>query len=60
VLQRAFDDVFATMDGIDVYRGQAITSMSQTVDALEHQVARSRSYLKRARPERGQSSQANP
>lgn len=49
VLQRAFDDVFATMDSIESYRGQAIANMATTVDALEHQVARSRSYLRRSR-----------
>jgi uncharacterized protein YaaN involved in tellurite resistance len=51
VLQRAFDNVFATMDSIETYRGEAIASMAKTVDALEHQVTRSRSYLARTRPE---------
>lgn len=53
-LQRAFDNVFATMDSIEAYRGQAIESMSSTVDALENQVARSRDYLRSSRPERSQ------
>ncbi|MBN9631079.1 MAG: toxic anion resistance protein, partial [Actinobacteria bacterium] len=48
-LQRAFDNVFATMDSIETYRGQAIDSMANTVDALENQVARSRGYLDRSR-----------
>ena len=48
-LQKAFDNVFATMDAIDTYRGQAVTSMAQTIGALEGQVTRSRSYLERAR-----------
>lgn len=52
-LQRAFDDVFATMDGIEAYRGRAIDSMATTVDALEHQVARSRGYLERSRRSTG-------
>lgn len=50
VLQRAFDDVFATMDSIDNYRGEAIASMAKTVDALDQQIARSREYLRRSRP----------
>ncbi|WP_431245520.1 toxic anion resistance protein [Leifsonia xyli] len=50
VLQRAFDNVFATMDSIDSYRTGAIASMAKTVDALDQQVARSRDYLKRSRP----------
>jgi uncharacterized protein YaaN involved in tellurite resistance len=52
VLQRAFDNVFATMDSIETYRGEAIANMSTTVDALEHQVSRSRTYLKRSRSSR--------
>jgi uncharacterized protein YaaN involved in tellurite resistance len=48
-LQRAFDNVFATMDAIDGYRAKAIESMEVTVRALEQQVARSTSYLDRSR-----------
>jgi uncharacterized protein YaaN involved in tellurite resistance len=48
-LQRAFDNVFSTMDAIDGYRAKAVESMSVTVDALEQQVARSRSRLDRSR-----------
>ncbi|MFF1876368.1 toxic anion resistance protein [Leifsonia sp. NPDC058230] len=48
-LQRAFDNVFATMDAIDGYRAKAIDSMETTVKALEQQVARSASYLDRSR-----------
>lgn len=47
-LQRAFDNVFATMDAIDSYRGQAVHSMAQTVQALEGQVARAKPYLERS------------
>jgi uncharacterized protein YaaN involved in tellurite resistance len=47
-LQRAFDNVFATMDAIDGYRAQAVDNMAATVTALEGQVARSRSYLDRS------------
>jgi uncharacterized protein YaaN involved in tellurite resistance len=53
VLQRAFDNVFATMDSIDTYRTRAIDSMATTVDALERQVARSRGYLRRSRASDG-------
>jgi uncharacterized protein YaaN involved in tellurite resistance len=47
-LQRAFDNVFATMDAIDTYRGQAVHNMAQTVQALEGQVARAKPYLERS------------
>ncbi|GAB7191284.1 toxic anion resistance protein [Kineococcus sp. NUM-3379] len=48
-LQRAFDNVFATMDAIDTFKVQAVQSMATTVDALEGQVNRSKSYLERVR-----------
>ncbi len=47
-LQKAFDNVFATMDAIDTYKAQAVTSMAQTVEALEQQVSRARPYLERS------------
>lgn len=47
-LQRAFDNVFATMDSIDSYRAKAVESMAVTVGALEQQVARSKGYLDRS------------
>jgi uncharacterized protein YaaN involved in tellurite resistance len=48
-LQKAFDNVFATMDAIDTYRAQAVQNMATTVNALEGQVQRSQAYLERAR-----------
>jgi uncharacterized protein YaaN involved in tellurite resistance len=48
-LQKAFDNVFATMDAIDSYKVKAVESMATTVTALEQQVNRSKSYLERAR-----------
>jgi uncharacterized protein YaaN involved in tellurite resistance len=48
-LQKAFDNVFATMDAIDTYKAKAVESMATTVTALETQVGRSKSYLERAR-----------
>ena len=48
-LQKAFDNVFATMDAIDTYKAKAVESMATTVAALETQVGRSKSYLERAR-----------
>jgi uncharacterized protein YaaN involved in tellurite resistance len=52
-LQAAFDNVFATMDAIDTFRAQALTSMEQTVHALEGQVQRAQPYLERARKSEG-------
>ncbi|TWE10427.1 toxic anion resistance protein [Rudaeicoccus suwonensis] len=47
-LQRAFDNVFETMDTIDQFRSQATQSMSQTIGALEGQVQRAKPYLERS------------
>ncbi len=55
-LQKAFDNVFATMDAIDTYKLKAVDSMASTVTALETQVTRSKSYLERARANEGGSS----
>ena len=52
-LQKAFDNVFATMDAIDTYKAKAVESMATTVTALETQVTRSKSYLERARENEG-------
>ncbi|EFC83611.1 toxic anion resistance protein [Parafrankia sp. EUN1f] len=48
-LQKAFDNVFATMDAIDTYKVKAVDSLATTVAALETQVGRSKAYLERAR-----------
>jgi uncharacterized protein YaaN involved in tellurite resistance len=53
-LQKAFDNVFATMDAIDTYKAKAVDSMATTVAALETQVTRSKSYLERSRATEGQ------
>ena len=52
-LQKAFDNVFATMDAIDTYKAKAVESMATTVSALETQVTRSKSYLERAHANEG-------
>ncbi len=52
-LQRAFDNVFETMDAIDTFRSQATQNMAQTIGALEGQVQRAKPYLERARAQEG-------
>lgn len=47
-LQRAFDNVFATMDAIDSYKAQAVQQMGYTVHALEGQIKRAQPYLERS------------
>ena len=48
-LQASFDNVFATMDALDTFRGQAVDSMAQTVTALQGQIERAKPYLERTR-----------
>jgi uncharacterized protein YaaN involved in tellurite resistance len=47
-LEKAFADVFATMDAIDTFRAEAATSMGVTINALEGQIERAKPYLERA------------
>ncbi len=47
-LEQAFNDVFATMDSIDSFRGEAVKSMQTTVTALEGQLAKAAPYLERS------------
>lgn len=46
-LNRAFDSVFKTMDGIDQFRIEANKNFAQTIDVLKSQVDRAQPYLDR-------------
>jgi uncharacterized protein YaaN involved in tellurite resistance len=48
-LQKAFDNVYATIEQIDNYKVQALDNMKKTVDALSTQVAKAQTYLERAK-----------
>jgi uncharacterized protein YaaN involved in tellurite resistance len=52
-LQKAFDNVFQTMDAIDTFRSQANKNMEGTVNALEAGLERARPYLDRVRQQEG-------
>jgi uncharacterized protein YaaN involved in tellurite resistance len=47
-LQRAFQNVYQTMDAIDTYKLKALESMKTTVDTLSNEVEKSRAYVARA------------
>jgi len=47
-LQRAFQNIYDTMDTIDTFKVKALDSMKQTVDTLSNEVERSRGYIARA------------
>ncbi|HEX6376536.1 MAG TPA: toxic anion resistance protein [Allosphingosinicella sp.] len=47
-LQRAFQNIYDTMDTIDRFKVEALSSMKQTVDTLTGEVEKSRGYIARA------------
>jgi len=63
-LQRAFQNIYDTMDSIDTFKAKALVSMKTTVDALGSEVEKSRGYIARtegaAQARIGSSPAANP
>jgi len=57
-LQRAFQNIYDTMDAIDRFKVEALSSMKQTVGTLTTEVEKSRGYI--ARAEGAAQSQAEP
>ncbi|MXO89299.1 toxic anion resistance protein [Pontixanthobacter aquaemixtae] len=55
-LQRAFQNIYDTMDEVDTFKVRALDSMKQTVDALSSEVEKSKGYIARAE---GQAQAAN-
>lgn len=47
-LQRAFQNIYDTMDAVDKFKLEALGSMKQTVDVLSTEVEKSRGYIARA------------
>jgi uncharacterized protein YaaN involved in tellurite resistance len=47
-LQRAFQNIYDTMDQIDRFKLQALGNMKQTVDTLSKEVQKSKGYIARA------------
>jgi uncharacterized protein YaaN involved in tellurite resistance len=47
-LQAAFTNIYETIDAIDVFKVQALDSMKRTVDTLEQEITKAKSYLDRA------------
>ncbi len=48
-LQKAFQNIYATMDEIDTFKVKALDNMETTVNALEAELDKSQSYVNRAR-----------
>src|SRR4029078_9462405 len=47
-LQRAFQNIYDTMDQIDQFKLTALANMKQTVDTLGNEVQKSKGYIARA------------
>ncbi len=47
-LQRAFQNIYDTMDAVDQFKLKALSSMKQTVDVLSTEVEKSKGYIARA------------
>jgi uncharacterized protein YaaN involved in tellurite resistance len=47
-LQRAFQNIYDTMDNIDTFKVKALDSMKQTVTTLSAEVEKSKGYIARA------------
>ncbi|WEK45882.1 MAG: toxic anion resistance protein [Candidatus Andeanibacterium colombiense] len=47
-LQRAFQNIYDTMNNIDEFKVKALSSMKTTVDTLSNEIEKSRSYIARA------------
>lgn len=47
-LQRAFQNIYDTMDAIDTFKLRALDTMKSTVNTLEGEVAKSKGYIARA------------
>ncbi|TPE60537.1 toxic anion resistance protein [Sandaracinobacter neustonicus] len=47
-LKRAFENIYQTMDSIDVFKQQALESMKTTVNTLSSEVEKSKGYIARA------------
>jgi uncharacterized protein YaaN involved in tellurite resistance len=47
-LQRAFQNIYDTMDSIDTFKVKALGAMKQTVDTLSSEVEKSKGYIARA------------
>jgi uncharacterized protein YaaN involved in tellurite resistance len=47
-LQRAFQNIYDTMDEVDNFKVRALSSMKQTVEVLTDEVEKSKGYIARA------------
>jgi uncharacterized protein YaaN involved in tellurite resistance len=59
-LQRAFQNIYDTMDNIDAFKLKALESMKTTVNTLSHEVEKSKGYIARAEGQAQAASSSTP
>jgi uncharacterized protein YaaN involved in tellurite resistance len=59
-LQKAFQNIYATMDEIDNFKVKALDTMEVTINSLETEIDKSRSYINRARAQEGGAGPGDP
>ena len=47
-LQRAFVNIYATMDAVDEFKGKALANMKTTVDVLSRETEKAKGYVARS------------
>ena len=47
-LQAAFNNIYASIDAIDIYKVKALDNMQKTIDTLSIEITKAQSYLERA------------
>ena len=52
-LQKAFSNIYATMDEIDTFKVKALDTMEVTINSLQTEIDKSRSYINRTRAQEG-------
>jgi uncharacterized protein YaaN involved in tellurite resistance len=58
-LQRAFQNIYDTMDAVDTFKVKALANMKQTVEVLSTEVEKSKGYIARAEGQAKASQSAN-
>jgi uncharacterized protein YaaN involved in tellurite resistance len=52
-LQKAFANIYTTMDEIDTFKVKALDNMELTINSLQTEIDKSRSYINRTRAQEG-------
>jgi uncharacterized protein YaaN involved in tellurite resistance len=59
-LQKAFQNIYATMDEIDTFKVKALDNLETTINSLSTEIDKSRTYVNRARAQSGSEAAGGP